>query len=101
MPVSRSQIKFDPTAKLPAARRELFCLFLLGYRQGLEKYAAGIRYNLAKARAEVGDWAGAREAALASLADCSNYQPAAELIGRALRQSEEVSLLGQGWGPDE
>ena len=63
--------------------------------------AAGIRYNLAHAYAQTGQWQECMDAAHESLADCSNYQPAADLIRLVLTdlgQSEDAEAFQRDWG---
>ncbi len=75
------------------------------YEQMLEEapFRAGIQFNRAKSRAVATDWEGCLQAALNSLKECSNYRPAAELVGIALRaqgMTEEATVFEQHWGQE-
>lgn len=58
------------------------------YYQMLERnpVAAGIRYNLARAKSLAGDWENSLNLADESLADCSNYAPSGRLISESLER---------------
>ena len=61
---------------------------------------AGIHYNMAKASLTVNEIDGALGAARQSLAECSNYRPAAELIVQTLESrglDEEAKLFWNDW----
>lgn len=61
---------------------------------------AGIHYNLARASMKVGETEGVLRSARQSLAECSNYRPAAELIVQTLKSQglrAEADLFWNDW----
>lgn len=62
---------------------------------------AGLRLNMALAYARAGNWQHSLDAAEDALADCSNYQPAGNVVCQALTQlgrQEESTQYSQRWG---
>jgi hypothetical protein len=73
------------------------------YNEMLERApaAAGLRYNLALACSQNDQWENCLDYARDALADCSNYQPAANLVFQALTElgrPKEAETFNQAWG---
>lgn len=79
---------------------------IAGYRKILEKQpnAAGVKYNIALAFLQRNELDNAAQMLEASLADCANYRPAANVLAgcyRELGRTEDLAILKAQWGADE
>lgn len=66
--------------------------------------AAGVHYDRALCWTGADDWTQVASACEASLKDCSNYLPAAQLLGQAYTansQSHKLEQLKMQWNPEE
>jgi tetratricopeptide (TPR) repeat protein len=76
------------------------------YEAMLERFPVqvGLRYDLAMAYAKAQEWEDCLVAAQRALEDCSNYQPAADVVYQALThmgRGEEAEHFAKSWGMPE
>jgi len=88
------------------ARSGKFQPAIADYRKILEKtpIAAGVKYNIALALIEREDWSGAASMLEFALADCANYQVAANALAgcyEKLGEEEKLAALKDQWGATE
>lgn len=79
---------------------------IAGYRKILEKQpaAAGVKYNIGLAFLQRGETDNAARMLEASLADCANYEPAANALAgcyHELGRTEDLADLKAQWGVDD
>lgn len=88
------------------ARGGKFQQAIADYRKILEKapVAAGVKYNIGLAMIERENWNDAASMLEFALADCSNYQPAANALAACYEQlgeEEKLAAIKEQWGVED